>query len=715
MMQTANHPIWQYLAKIRPKLRGNIQIYPQVYRGERWYVLHDQTSGQFLRFNQQSYALIGRFDGDLTLEEIVDHVNAMDFEQPLNKEDVIALIGQLNAAEVLSEGLPINVQDVFGQYQVNQRKKRQRSLMNPLSIKIPLFNPNRWLTGMSGIARLLFSRTGFWIWLAILLCAFVLALANAEALVDDIAQLQLSPQQLILLWIIYPLVKAMHELGHGLALKAWGGDVPEMGINLLVFMPVPYVDATASLGIRNKWRRMVIGAAGIFVELFLAALALFVWLAVEPGLVKQAALNVMLIATLSTLLFNGNPLLRYDGYFILEDWLEIPNLATRSKKYYYYLIQKYILNLEPVYSPVTAKGEKKWFILYGFLAPVYRVFILLAIALYLIDNFLVIGVALAAWAIIMQLIVPLLKGMHFLALSKTVAPKRLRGIGVAVALLLGLIGVLSIPVPTVTSTQGVVWTSGQCQLAAGTSGFVKDVLVPSGTQVKPYEAIIQLEDATLAAKQKILLSRMQELNIQYIAQQRENRVKAGMIQDDLHAIELELKQVNESMDALTIYSHMKGKFILAEDTDIVGSFVQQGDVLGHIINHEKLIVRAMVPQSRIGLLETYDTRAYFKFADKPDLTFRGAIVRQTPQSTLTLPSAALGTMGGGALAVDPADKSGTKLLKPVFQIDISLPEGLNIQRVGGRVYVRLEHGNMPIGKQMALSLNQLFLRHFYTK
>ena len=714
-MQMDSQSIWPHIAQLRPQLRGHIELYPQVYRGERWYVLHDQSSGQYLRFNERAYALLGRLNGDLTLEEILEYTNEDASRLPLTKEDVISLLGQLNAAEVLRDGLPVNAQDLFMQYKTQQRKKRQRSFMNPLSIKIPLFDPDQFLTHLIPLARILFSKAGLWVWLLTIFSALLLGLTNAEALQSDIAAIEFSPLQLIALWLTYPLVKAMHELGHGLALKAWGGEVHEMGINLLVLMPVPYVDATSSWSFGSKWRRMTVGAAGIFIEMFLGALALFLWLSVEPGLVKQLSLNVILIATLSTLFFNGNPLLRFDGYFVLEDWLEIPNLATRAKRYYYYLTQKYILKMPNARTPVTARGEEKWFLFYGFAAPVYRLFILLGIALYLIDSFVVVGVALAAWAVIMQIIVPLSKGILFLTVNKAVAPYRLRGIGLILALSLGSIAVLLIPVPTVTYTQGIVWTVGGSQVTAGTSGFVEKLLVDSETQVKSDQPILQLIDPELSAQYLELKSRSTELNTEYISQQRQSRVKAAMIQDDLRAVKAELTQISEQIGKLTIYSHTDGKFVSARFRDLTGRFIRQGEVLGHIINPENLIIRAVIPQSRIGLMETHKTSAEFMLADQLGTVFHSQILRETPQATTRIPSAALGTMGGGTLAVDPSDESGTKLLKPVFQIDLSLPENLHLDQVGGRVYVRLNHGALPIGEQLALHFNQLFLRHFYTK
>ncbi len=713
-MQVDKQSIWQHISKLRPRIREHVEIYPQVYRGERWYVLHDQSSGQYLRFNEQAYSILGRLDGNLTLEEILEYANEDDLEYQIIIDEVISLIGQLNAAEVLRDGLPVNVQDIFGQYKEQRRKKRHRSFVNPLSIKIPLFDPDNFLNKLTPLARKLFSKSGLWLLLSIVFVAAILGLTNAQELLSELSAMELSPLQIIALWITYPVIKAMHELGHGLAVKIWGGEVHEVGINLLVFMPVPYVDATASWSFRDKWRRMLVGAAGIFVELSLAAFAMFIWLSVEPGLVKQASLNVMIIATVSTLLFNGNPLLRFDGYFILEDWLEIPNLATRSKKYYYYLTQKYLLKLENIYSPATAYGEEKWFLFYGFSAPVYRIFILMSITLYLIDSFLSVGIVLGIWIVTMQLIIPLVKGVIFLTKSELVAPQRKKGIGLIVVTAFTFIFIMLIPVPTVTYTEGVVWTAGESQITASTEGFVKEPLLESGSLVEANEAILKLENPDLMAEYKELQSRLDELNAQLISQDRQDRVQAAMIKDDLQLVGSELKHVEQKVKELTIFSKNSGKFVSAESRNPIGRFVREGEVIGHIVNSNNLIIRATIPQSRIGLLQTYDTTADFMLCDKLGNSYKSKIIRQTPKATLYISTPALGVNGGGTLGIDPNDKSGTKLLKPVFQIDISVPKDEKLEQIGGRVYVRLSHGSLPIGKQLSLYFNQLFLKHFYS-
>ena len=182
---------------------------------------------------------------------------------------------------------PMGAQDLLERYNKSQRFRKRRALSNPLALRIPLFDPNRLLDRLAPLARMLFSWTAAWIWMVVVGLAALLAVANGSELAAAIGAKTLSTSEVLIFWTLYPIIKALHELGHGLAVKAWGGEVHETGINLLVFMPVPYVDATAAWAFRDKRRRAMVGAAGIVVELFLAALGILVWLLVEPGLVRR--------------------------------------------------------------------------------------------------------------------------------------------------------------------------------------------------------------------------------------------------------------------------------------------------------------------------------------------------------------------------------------------------------------------------------------------
>lgn len=314
MSSSPQNQNWSLIAGLAPKLRRHVRIYPQVYRGERWYVLRDESNGRHLRFNTPAYEFIGRMDGDITVQEIWDQMVAVQGKEMLTQDEVAEVLTQLFTIDAMRSGLPLDAKEFFRRFQHDQRLRRLRAIMNPLAVRIRLLDPDQALNGLMPWVRPLFSSTGAALWLLVMGFAGLLGLINFQALSDAVSQDILSPANILLMLLIFIAIKLVHEFAHAFAVKMWGGEVHEMGITLLVLVPVPYVDASAAWGFRDKYKRVLVGAIGILVELFLAALALFLWLAVEPGLVKDAALNAILIGSVSTLLFNANPLLRFDGY-----------------------------------------------------------------------------------------------------------------------------------------------------------------------------------------------------------------------------------------------------------------------------------------------------------------------------------------------------------------------------------------------------------------
>jgi len=701
--------LWQHVAHLRPSLRKHVRLLAQEYRGERWYLLHDESAGRFTRFNASAYEVLGRLDGDLTVQEILELANTGRGENDrLGQDEVLQVFAQLHAVEALRGGLPTGAQEVLERYNKSKRLRR-RTLSNPLAMRIPLFDPDRLLDRMAPLARGLFSWGGLWLWLGVVFFAGLLALANAQELAADIGAKTLGTSEVLIFWALFPIIKALHELGHGLAVKAWGGEVHETGINLLVFMPVPYVDASAAWAFRDKRKRALVGAAGILVELFLASLGILVWLLVEPGLVRELALNVALVGGISTLLFNGNPLLRFDGYYVMEDLVEIPNLASRSSRFYLYLMQRYMLGLVDARSPVNAYGERAWFAVYGLAAPLYRLTVLVGIALYLAGEFLIVGVVLAVWAMFMQLLKPLALSMHFLLTSERLEARRMRSFAV-LGLVIALVGgLLILPAPLVTRAQGVVWMDDKGQVTSGAGGFVTEVPVASGSMVAAGDLLIRLEDAELHARQAIVEARLRELRTQKAAEREQSRVKAAIVEDDIEATTAELRQINGRIDSLEIRSAVDGQFFPQDPRELMGRFVRQGDVLGYVIQAERPIVRAVVNQDRVGLLRSGSVTAEVVLADRLDEPMQATLLREVPAGSTLLPSAALGAMGGGEIAIDTHDETGRTAAEKLFQFDLALPEGTRARGIGGRVYVRLDHGNEPLWRQWSRSIQQLLL------
>ncbi|MCP4410662.1 MAG: HlyD family efflux transporter periplasmic adaptor subunit [Gammaproteobacteria bacterium] len=710
MDNSQQSPDWAQVAELRPQLRQHVHTYPQVYRGERWYVLHDTSSGRHLRFNESAYAFIGRLDGELRVQEIWQIISALMGEDAPNQDEIYLILTQLFAIDALRSGLPVDAREFFKRYQRDKHLRLQKAVMSPLAIRIPLFDPDQLLNQLIPLVRPLFSWSGAVLWSVVVGFACLLALISLPALDAAINRDMLAPGNLVLMALLYVIVKLVHEFGHALTVKMWGGEVHEMGITLLVLMPVPYVDASAAWAFRDKHKRVLVGAVGILAELFLAALALLVWLIVEPGLVRDAALNVVMIGSVSTLLFNANPLLRFDGYYVFQDLAEIPNLYTRSGRYYTYLMQRYLFGLDQVRSPQTAHGERIWFSCYGLAAFLYRMVIMVTIALFLAKEYLVVGVALAAWSVTNQLLLPLVRGIRFLITGPALAGRRVRAGAVTTLLASTVLAVLLfIPVSQTTRTDGVVWVPDQAQVFAETDGFVEQVLVTSGEQVDAGAPLLRMQAPLLQTRIEVFEAKRRGLEIRSNAERLQRRVQSQITREELASVEAELKLLRERSSALLVCSRVAGTVVLPEERTLQGNYLHQGQLVGYVVSPGRLIVRSVVRQAEIGLVRRKVSSVQVQLAERPGDTVEATILRQTPSSSAKLPSAALGAVGGGNIAVSNTDAGGRTAVEKVFRVDLELPVGLDVSGLGERAYVRFDHGAEPLARQWLRSGRQLLL------
>ncbi|MGH7302963.1 MAG: hypothetical protein ACRELZ_06715, partial [Candidatus Rokuibacteriota bacterium] len=306
---------WYRVAGLQPRLRGHATIHRHQYRGQTWYVVEDRASQRFLRCTRQAHLLIGLMDGRRTVQELWQIVGERLGDQGPTQDEVIQVLSQLHASDVLQCDVPPDAAELLQRHERAQQRQQLARATGLFSWRFPLLDPERFLTATAPLVRPFFSWGGAAVWLAVVMPAIVLTGVHWGDLTRDIFDRLFSAQTLIVVWLLFPVIKAAHELGHAFATKTFGGEVHDMGVMLLVFTPVPYVDASSASGFESKWRRALVGAAGMIVELFLASLALYLWLSVEPGLLSVIAYNTVLIAGVTTLLFNANPLLRYDGYY----------------------------------------------------------------------------------------------------------------------------------------------------------------------------------------------------------------------------------------------------------------------------------------------------------------------------------------------------------------------------------------------------------------
>ncbi len=706
-------PSWYRVAALKPRIRAHAVIHRHAYRGAIWFVLQDQAAGRSHRFSPAAHHFIGLMDGNRTVQELWEATGKQLGDAAPTQEEVIRLLGQLHSADALLCDVPPDSREVFRRHQKHTAMEWRRRLWTPLALRFPLWDPNRFLDRTLPYTGWLFGWVGVLLWLAVVGSGAVLAVTHWTDLTKDVVDRVLAPHNLLLLWLVYPVVKLLHELGHAYVTKKFGGEVHEIGVMLLVLTPVPYVDATSAWGFRDKRERMAVGAAGIVVELFLGALALFVWLSVEPGAVRAIAYNVLLISGVSTLLFNGNPLLRFDGYYVLADAIEIPNLGTRANKYLGYLFQRYLFGMPDADSPAESQGERVWMVLYGVASFVYRTFIMFVIIVFIAGKFFIVGVLLALWAVATQIIVPIGKALSFLRSHPGLRRNRPRAVATSAALVLGaLVILLLLPAPSWTRAEGVVWVPEESQVRAGTEGFVERLLAPADSEVARGQPLIEARDPFLRTRVALLKAQLEELTAQYDALQTVDRVQAAMVREEMASVAANLARSREREAELVLKSPAQGRFVVPQAADLPGRFLNKGQLIAYVVEPQELTARVAVRQDDIAQVRNRTRSVDVMLSGWGADPVPAKIRREVPGGSRQLPSAALGAVGGGPFAVDPRDNQGVTALGRVFQLDVALPPEVRSSYLGARVHVRFNHGFEPIGFQVYRALRQLFLRRF---
>jgi putative peptide zinc metalloprotease protein len=361
--------------QVRLHLRTDLDIAPHRYEGRTYYIVKDPVSLRYYRFKEQEHFLIRLMDGSRTLDDAQKEFEKRFRPERLPLEDLEAFAQQL-----LTVGLAHNESPQAGKQLYDRRAKRRRTewiaaLTNILYIKLPLIDPDRLLNWMLPWLRFIFTTWFFVASVGLMLAALMLVLTHFETFRDKLPSYHefFSFKTVAYMWIALGVVKVIHEFGHGLSCKAFGGEVHEMGALFLCLSPCLYCNVSDAWTMPNKWHRIIISFAGIYVELIIASIATFVWwnTPAQPFL-NNLSLSLMIVCSVSTIIFNGNPLMRYDGYYVLADWLEIPNLRDRANRFLQRLAMEHLLGIEVQPEPYMDLQRRILFLIFAIASYIYR-------------------------------------------------------------------------------------------------------------------------------------------------------------------------------------------------------------------------------------------------------------------------------------------------------------------------------------------------------
>ncbi|SFS14268.1 putative peptide zinc metalloprotease protein [Dyella sp. OK004] len=712
MSRSPFSPSWHSVASLRPRLMPYAVVQRVVFRGKPWYVVQDQTGGRVYRLSTAAYALIAGMDGHQTVQALWERANTSDSRDACTQPEVVDLLVQLHAADLLQTDVAPDSGDALDRHRRKRSETLRQWLLNPMSLKLPLYNPDRLLTRLSPYVNWCFGTIGALLWLIVMLPALALAAQHWSELTHNLSDRVLSASNLMVMLAVYPVVKLLHELGHGFAVKRWGGAVRELGLMFLIFAPVPYVEASSSAAFPSKYKRALVAAAGMLVELFLAALALYVWLLAEPGVVRGVAFNVMVIGGVSTLLVNGNPLLRYDGYYILSDLIEMPNLAQRGQAWWAWLIDRYAFGSTDAVKPDESPAEQRWLFFYTPLAWCYRTFVTLSVIFLVAGKFFIVGVIMACWSAFSLFVMPWRKGWKHLRQSAALHRCReqaIRRTAIAIGLVAALL--LFVPLPLRTHAEGVVWLPDHAMLHARENGFFNHWLSAPEQAIHHGDPLYLLDNPQLQAELAVDQAKLEQAQARYDAEQFTDPVKAGVSGRQLQEAREVVERAQTRAARLAGQAETDGHLIVATAQDMPGRYYKKGDLLGYVLARDELMVRVVVQQDDIDLVHQRLHGVSLRLADSLGNVYASHVVRSFPGAVDELPTAALGLNGGGTIPTNPNDTNGVKALQRVFVLDLALPRDTS-PSFGERVHVRFEHGSEPLAFQMLRRLRQVFLSHF---
>ena len=614
--------------------------------------------------------------------------------------EVIGLISQLVQINLLAIEGGADGEKLLRRLRRRRARRTRHAIVHPLFIRIPLFDPSAVIEWLLPLVRPVMRWWTMVLWAAAVLVAAAQLIIHFDAFRHELLEV-LRPVNLPWLVAVFVAIKIAHEFGHGLVCRHFGGPVHEMGIMLLVFAPVPYCDATSSWSLPHRGQRALVALAGIVVELGIAAAAVIVWAHSPRGTPHDVALNTILIAGLAAVLVNANPLLRFDGYFVLSDVLDIPNLYQRANKQVQYTIQRTLFGLRQARPVAATTVEALWLSAYFLASWTYRVIVFTAIIWFVSGQLFGLGILLAGTAAVTWVVRPLVRYVRWLALDARLASARRRAVVVNVLLLAAAaVAIGLVEAPEHWRAQGVIELRNWAELTTTTEGFVSGVLAVDGQDVAAGQTILICVNTDLESERRATRATLEELGVQLAEAREKDPAAARILSDRLTWHRQQLAELDRRIEALHVVSPASGRLLAPQLERVTGRFLKRGEVLGIVRRDGSLRVTAVLDQNQNAWLadparlESVAVRTL----GQPGRTLRGMVTWRGQAAQSQLPHALLGAAGGGQVATVLSDKTGRVATEQFFVVHISVDDQVQLHP-GQRAMVRFTFTPRPLARQ----------------
>lgn len=676
--------------------REELEVSRHIFRGSPCYVLHDPITFHAHELSVDDYQIFVQLDGERTLGDLFSDLVERSILTPEREEDFYRFVVHLNQLGLLN--LPVtDGKALYARYESKQRARRRNRLVGMLFLRVPLWQPDAFLARTVRYVAPLFSRTALVLWLVCILLGIHVIVACWDQFRNPLGTM-LALNNLPILWLLLVGLKLGHEMGHAYACKHFGGRVPEMGAFFILLTPCAYVDASAAWGFPNRMHRIVVSLAGMYFESILALLALVVWCLTGPSLLHSAAQYAIVLSTVVTIGFNINPLMRYDGYYLVSDLVNVPNLRQLANSEVLGLIKRRVLGV-PVRSYARSVGERIGLVLFGMAAGIYKTLVLAGICAIIAWKIPVVGLAAGVFYLLTVLSRSGMQLLRYVTLSEEVAPVRRRAVAVTLLLLAVLpCGLLLLPAPGAVSAIGTVAQRDDRIVRAAASGFLQQSPRREGDEVEAGQVIARLANIDLMAALRSADAEIEQLRIGLLSSIAEDRQQAAALEQRIRQAEQQRREMRRKLRQLQVTTPIAGRVTRAAGLDLPGRFVREGEPLA-TVSAGPWVFRAVATAEMFGrAAPTVGEPVEIRLAGGARRRIVGTVARVARAGSRRIEQPALTHLGGGAIPVAPQSLEAEQ---PFFEITIDLkPPSHDLLRHGMTGTVRFQRPHVSLARRL---------------
>jgi len=721
------------------RMRPDLEVTTQEYQGRTYWIVKDPLALKYFRFEEPELAILQMLDGRTSLDELCEQFQRRFAPQQVTRGELSRLTAMLHRSGLLLAEAP-------GQGdQLRSRAAEQRGqwwlgkLSNLLAFRLRGVDPDAWLSWLDGCCGWIFSAPAVMAALGLMLAALLLIAAEFEVFCSRLPAFHefFAAKNWLALAVTLAVTKILHEFGHGLACKRFGGECHEMGLMLLVFTPCLYCNVTDSWMIPSKWKRAAVGAAGMYVELILASLATLAWWYSRPGLVNGLCLNVMFVCSVSTILFNANPLMRFDGYYILADLLEIPNLRQKASQLLSRKLAAWFLGTTEPHDPFLPKRHAWLFVIYSVASAAYGWLVTFSIFWFLYQvlepyGLKIIGQLLAVAMVSMLVLTPLWRLVKVFQIPGRVQRVKKGRATVMFSLTAAAIGAaLLVPLPYYVPCQFYVQPRGATNVYVDVPGEVKRIFVAGGV-VEEGQPILELENADARTAEQSLISQRDQVAAQLEALRQqahtneESQLDLAAARQSLAALEEQLDQRREQNRRLIVRAPAAGVLLPPVtrqspsteaktlptwsgrplDVRNVGAYLEASTTVGRIVRPKEFEAILAIAQEELEFLGPGQSVDLYP-AGLPGEKLAGSIELLSHQEMQAVP-AALSLKAGGNLATRTDEQGAERPVDVAYQASVPLDDDSGLLVTGATGQAKIHAGYQPLAIRLWRSLCRTF-------